>query len=129
MARLDRDKVRKDFAQAVNMTAAEIEKWLRTKESEAVGWKGADGKGSGESVGHASGRRIVRILRKSPESLSDERLCAYAEGGWLCAPPLGAAPGQHPHVPLALQPDELGARPNEIRAYAGLRINSSSRFA
>jgi len=72
MAQLDRDKVRKDFAQAVNMTAAEIEKWLRTKESKAVGWKGAEGKGSGESVGHASGRHIVRILRKSPNSLSDD---------------------------------------------------------
>lgn len=72
MAQLDRDKVRKDFDQAVNMTAAEIEKWLRTKESKAVGWKGADGKGSGESVGHASGRHIVRILRKSPDSLSSD---------------------------------------------------------
>ena len=72
MAQLDRDKVRKDFAQAVNMTAAEIEKWLRTKESKAVGWKGADGNGSGESVGHTSGRHIVRILRKSPDSLSDD---------------------------------------------------------
>lgn len=72
MAQLDRDKVRKDFDQAVNMTVAEIEKWLRTKESKAVGWKGADGKGSGESVGHASGRHIVRILRKPPDSLSDD---------------------------------------------------------
>lgn len=72
MAQLDRDKVRKAFDQAVNMTAAQIEKWLRTKESKAVGWKGADGKGSGESVGHASGRHIVRILRKSPDSLTDD---------------------------------------------------------
>ena len=72
MAQLHRDKVRKDFDQAVNMTAAEIEKWLRSKDSKAVGWKGADGKGSGESVGHASGRHIARILRKSPDSLSDD---------------------------------------------------------
>jgi len=72
MAQLHRDKVRKDFDQAVNMTAAEIEKWLRKKDSKAVGWKGADGKGSGESVGHASGRHIARILRKSPDSLSDD---------------------------------------------------------
>ena len=72
MAQLDRDKVRKDFDLAVIMTVAEIEKWLRSKDSKAVGWKGADGKGSGESVGHASGRHIARILRKSPDSLTDD---------------------------------------------------------
>ena len=72
MSQLDRDKVRKDFDQAVNMTASDIDKWLRTGESKAVGWKGADGKGTGESVGHASGRHIVRILRKSPDSLTDD---------------------------------------------------------
>ena len=72
MAQLDRDKVRKDFDQAVNMTASDIDKWLRTGKSKAVGWKGADGKGTGESVGHASGRHIVRILRKSPDSLTDD---------------------------------------------------------
>ena len=46
------------------MTAGELEDWLDTDESRKVGWKGADGK-AGESVGHASGRRIVEILRKS----------------------------------------------------------------
>jgi hypothetical protein len=45
MAELDRDKVRKDFAEAVNMTAAELKKWLSTKESRSVGWKGEDGRG------------------------------------------------------------------------------------
>jgi hypothetical protein len=69
MATLDRDKVRKDFAEAVNMTAAEIETWLRTGSSQAVGWKGADGSGR-ESVGHASGRRIVQILRKRNHDLT-----------------------------------------------------------
>ena len=47
------------------MTAAEIEEWLQTPESRKVGWKGAEG-GRGESVGHASGRQIVAILRKKP---------------------------------------------------------------
>jgi len=56
-------KIRTDFKSAVNMTAGELEKWLRTEESHAVGWKGADGKRTGESVGHRSGRRIVQILR------------------------------------------------------------------
>jgi hypothetical protein len=72
MAELDRDKVRKDFAEAVNMTAAELKKWLSTKESRSVGWKGEDGNGTGESVGHASGRRIVAILGKNKAELTDD---------------------------------------------------------
>lgn len=71
MAEIDRDKVRKDFDEAVNMAAAEIEKWLRTDESREVGYKGADGS-SRESVGHASGRRIVKILRKRNADLTTD---------------------------------------------------------
>jgi len=72
MPELDRVKVRKDFAEAVNMTASELNAWLRTKESRAVGWKGKDGSGSGESVGHASGRRIVAILGKTKAELTGD---------------------------------------------------------
>ena len=72
MTEIDRDKVRKDFNEAVNMTASELKKWLVTKESRAVGWKGKDGQGSGESVGHASGRRIVGILGKGNAELTDD---------------------------------------------------------
>jgi hypothetical protein len=43
------------------MTAAELRDWLASDESRKVGWKGRDGDAS-ESVGHASGRRIVQIL-------------------------------------------------------------------
>jgi hypothetical protein len=57
-----------DFDDAVNMTPGELEKWLDTDESRAVGDKG-DG---GESTGHASGRRIVRILRKKKAELTDD---------------------------------------------------------
>jgi len=71
--KLDPDKVRNDFAEAVNMTAGEIEKWLKTKESRAVGFKGSDGKAR-ESVGHASGRRIVDILGKKKAELTDDDL-------------------------------------------------------
>jgi len=67
---MEKMQVRKDFAKAVNMTAAEIEDWLKTKESKAVGFKGADGTAK-ESVGHASGRRIVEILGKKTAELSD----------------------------------------------------------
>ena len=68
---LDRAKIAKDFARAVNMSAAELEKWLRSAESKKVGWKGADGMAR-ESVGHASGRRIVKILSKSQDALTEE---------------------------------------------------------
>ena len=69
MTDIDRDKVRRDFGSLVNMTAGEIERWLKTEESRKVGWKGADGSAS-ESVGHASGRRIVKILRKRNDQLT-----------------------------------------------------------
>lgn len=69
MADVDPDKVRKDFDAVVNMTAAELERWLRTPESRKVGWKGADGTAR-ESVGHASGRRIVKLLGKRRDELS-----------------------------------------------------------
>ena len=51
------------------MTAGEIERWLKTPESKKVGWKSADG-ANRESVGHASGRRIVQILRKEATDLT-----------------------------------------------------------
>lgn len=62
MKPFDRRKIAADFASAVNMGADELEAWLETPESRRVGYK-PDG---GESVGHASGRRIVRILRSGP---------------------------------------------------------------
>jgi len=66
----DRAEIRQKFHSLVNMTAAEIEEWLATDESRAVGWKGKDGRAR-ESVGHASGRRIVEILRKREEALDE----------------------------------------------------------
>ena len=51
------------------MTASELEEWLQSDESRKVGWKGRDGRAS-ESIGHASGRRIVLMLRKTEDELS-----------------------------------------------------------
>lgn len=68
MADLDRDQIRRNFDDAVNMTAAEISDWLSTPESKRVGFKIG---GKGESVGHASGRRIVGILGKKAADLTD----------------------------------------------------------
>jgi hypothetical protein len=66
---LDRPRIAADFASAVNMSAEELEAWLETPESHRVGFK-RDG---GESVGHASGRRIVEILRSGPTGEDDYR--------------------------------------------------------
>jgi len=48
-----------EFKQAVNMTASELEKWLETDESRSVGQKSSS---RSESVGHESGRKIIKIL-------------------------------------------------------------------
>ena len=56
------------FVEAVNMSPGELEKWLRTAESKETGQH----TGGGESVGHASGRRIVALLRTKREALSDD---------------------------------------------------------
>ena len=73
MPTIDKNRIRKLFAKAVNMTASELHDWLKTEESGKVGWKGKDGL-AGESVGHASGRRIVELLGKKADELSDEDL-------------------------------------------------------
>ena len=70
MADDDRDATRPEFADAVNMTASELEDWLATDESREVGQKD-DG---GESTGHESGRRIVTLLRTKKDDLSDDDL-------------------------------------------------------
>lgn len=57
-----------DFKKAVNMTVGQIEKWLQTKESRSVGFRGSEGS---ESVGHRSGRRIIKILGKKQGDLTE----------------------------------------------------------
>ena len=57
----------KEFRDTVNMTAAKLEKWLDTDESKSVGQKSG-----GESTGHASGRRIVDLLRSNKSDLTDD---------------------------------------------------------
>ncbi len=65
----DRDTTRKEFDEAVNMSASELEEWLATDESQAVGQKSG---GSGESTGHESGRRIVELLHTEKGELTDD---------------------------------------------------------
>jgi len=55
-----------DFIKYVNMTAVELEKWLKGSQSQESGWGKTDSK-TGESIGHESGRKIVQILKKNPD--------------------------------------------------------------
>lgn len=71
MAEIDREEVLRAFDRAVNMSAIELGEWLETQESRKVGFKRD---GSNESVGHASGRRIVRLLGKKAAELTSEDL-------------------------------------------------------
>lgn len=57
-------EVIKDFNELVNMTAPELEKWLNKPDSKNAGWAKDDG--SGESIGHESGNKIVDILKANP---------------------------------------------------------------
>ena len=63
-----RDEVIRDFKGRVNLAPAELERWLERPESKEVGQKSG---GSGESVGHDSGRRIVKLLRTSKADYDD----------------------------------------------------------
>ncbi|MFJ6552250.1 DUF3140 domain-containing protein [Streptomyces luteogriseus] len=57
-----------DFRELVNMTPADLEKRLESDDSRNAG-QHRDG---GESTGHASGRRIVAILRARRGDLTDD---------------------------------------------------------
>ena len=62
----ERQDIERDFHSAVNMTAKELEAWLDTEESRSVG-----DSDEGESTGHKSGRRIVKILETSKSERTD----------------------------------------------------------
>lgn len=64
----DEPKIREAFASCVNMSASEIDNWLKTAESSAVGFVR---RGDTESVGHRSGRRIVAILKTAQAELTE----------------------------------------------------------
>ncbi|WP_394429430.1 DUF3140 domain-containing protein [Streptomyces sp. SGAir0957] len=64
----DRQDTIKEFDDVVNMTPAALKKWLDTDESKSVG----QSDGGGESVGHASGRRIIELREKKKGDLTDD---------------------------------------------------------
>ncbi|WP_281967748.1 DUF3140 domain-containing protein [Roseovarius nanhaiticus] len=63
-----RDQIWDEWRDLVNMAPKELEDFLETEESKSVG----DSE-SGESTGHASGRRIVKILRTNKDDLSEDQ--------------------------------------------------------
>jgi len=64
----DRDTIDNQWEELVNMTATELEDWLKTNRSKSVGVETTDG----DSVGRKSGRKIVKILRKSKSDLTED---------------------------------------------------------
>ena len=68
MANDDRQQAIDEFKGSVNMTRKELEDWLQTDESRSVG------QGEGESKGHESGRRIVKLLEKNKPDYTDDDL-------------------------------------------------------
>jgi len=62
-----KEEVYQDFKDKVNMAPKELEEWLQTEESKSVGKDDGDG----ESVGHKSGKRIIKIKHTNKNDLTD----------------------------------------------------------
>lgn len=68
MEKNDNEETYKHFKELVNMTAGELEKWLKTEESKTTGQDSGDG----EAIGHKSGKMIVDILQTKKADLSED---------------------------------------------------------
>lgn len=66
MSGKSREQIWSEWQERVNMAPAELEDWLETDESKAVG-----DSARGETIGHRSGRRTVEIKRTGKDALSD----------------------------------------------------------
>jgi len=62
----DQAEAYKNFKSLVNMSASQLENWLKTGESKNTGWNS----GNGESIGHKSGKKITKILHKKKTELT-----------------------------------------------------------
>ena len=65
-----KESVLQRFRAAVNMEPEDLESWLETAPSHAVGWP-RDRPPGVESSGHAAGRRLLEILRKPEADYTD----------------------------------------------------------
>jgi hypothetical protein len=59
-----------EFQEVINMSAKDIDSWLKTPESQEVGQKN----GNNESLGHESGRHIIEILDKKESEYNEDDL-------------------------------------------------------
>ena len=73
-----KQEVFKTFQERMTMTPAQLKKWLETDESQSVGIEQgtkneakSDSTG-GESIGHDSGHKIVDILQKNKNDLTED---------------------------------------------------------
>lgn len=67
---VDAKSVIEEFKQTVNMTAGELNSWLQTEESKAVGQK----ESGHESIGHQSGKHIVELLSRRKADYTQDDL-------------------------------------------------------
>ncbi|KAM0570639.1 hypothetical protein ACHAO2_008399 [Verticillium nonalfalfae] len=67
-----KEEVISEFNSLVNMTAPELETWLKSDDANSAGWPKDDADGDGETVGHDSGRKIVEILKANPDRKEDK---------------------------------------------------------
>lgn len=64
-----RETIWDEWRNLVNMAPKELGEWLETDASKSVG----SDSGDGESKGHKSGRRIIKIKRTNKADLSDDQ--------------------------------------------------------
>ncbi|CRK04211.1 hypothetical protein BN1708_009636, partial [Verticillium longisporum] len=67
-----KEEVISEFNSLVNMTASDLETWLKSDDANSAGWPKDDADGDGETVGHESGRKIVEILKANPDRKEDK---------------------------------------------------------
>lgn len=72
MANDDTNATVDEFNDLVNVTAKQLDDWLETDDSKAVGQK----KDGGESTGHHMGREIVGLLGKKKSDYTDDDYAA-----------------------------------------------------
>ncbi|WP_080057334.1 DUF3140 domain-containing protein [Spirosoma aerolatum] len=64
----EKKEIRHTFGKLINMSASTLTKWLQTEESKSVG---QTKDGHKESIGHQSGKRIIDILQKKVDELTE----------------------------------------------------------
>lgn len=68
------EEIWQEWNELLNIAPADLEDWLQTEESKAVG-DSADG----ESTGHKSGRKILQIKRTKKEDLTEDQWAHMAK--------------------------------------------------